>query len=308
MSYTPYKESQGYHNFPFKPFEEYAPRYKDHFMLEKTDDGILIIKWHTNGHSAEWHPTLHRGIAQLFRDVGQDPTIECVIFGGYGENYLGNFAPLDEPREAVMSAYERYDLEYYDGTRSVESVVNIEQPTIGVINGPGYHTEYPVLCDLTLISDTAKISDMHYYMNAVGGDGVQIAWRDAMGRKRYNYALITNQIFTPEMAVQYGLANEVVEHDKIYDRALEIAREIMRVGKVARMVNTQVMRTPLKVATAWELRGAFASECFASTADDFIPPETSGEGNAVANKWIDYMKEIGITLYDKDGNPTKLSK
>jgi enoyl-CoA hydratase/carnithine racemase len=281
-----FKDVPGYDPaIPYRKFEEYAPRFKNNFFLDKTDNGVLTARWHTDGKGMLWGRGPHKGIGQLCMDVHQDPDIDVLILGGSGHNYMGTFNPPD-PARGPLTPEERYDLEYYDGCRTIEALVGLEQPTIGVINGPGPHTEYAVFCDITLIADHAIISDPHYMLGAVAGDGVQTAWRETMGIKRYNYALLTNQLITAQQAVDYGLANEVVPADRIYDRALEIAAIIMDAPRVARAITTQMLRAPWRRAIAWELRHGFGSEMFAACAD--------GANHDPSAKWLDYLKRMGV--------------
>ena len=50
-------------------------------------------------------------------------------------------------------AYWAYEYAYKDGRINVSSLVNdLEIPTIGVINGPGFHTEICLMCDITICS------------------------------------------------------------------------------------------------------------------------------------------------------------
>lgn len=281
---------------PHRRYDEYAPRFKNHFLLEK-EDGIVTAKWHTEGKSMLWGRGWHKGIGQLCEDIHQDGDIDVLILGGAGYNYFENFHPT-HPDRGGMTPRERYDIEYYDGTRTIEALVGLEQTTIGVINGPGFHTEYSVFCDITLIADHAKINDPHFGVGGVPpGDGVQIAWREAMGQKRYNYACLTNQVFTAQEAVDVGLANEVVPAADIYERAKEIAREIASKDRIGRGITTQVLRAPMRRAIAWELRHGFGSEMFAVIAND-----ANHEPDASA--WIDVCNRVGIKPEHKPGwNP-----
>lgn len=284
-----YKPVEGFRSVvSHRPFEEWSPRFTDAFYLDKTESGILTARWHTEGREMDWGPITHRGIGQLCMDVHQDPDIEVLILGGYGQNYMTDWDPPVSPRGG-LTLEERYDLEYYDGCRTIEALVGLEQPTIGVINGPGYHTEYAVLCDVTLIAEGAIISDPHFMLGGVAGDGVQIAWREAMGLKRYNYALLTNELITAEKAVEYGLANEVVPQDRIYDRAREIAEEIAAAPRVTRAITTQILRAPWRKAIAWELRHGFGSEMFAAVIHD-VNHENVG-------KWNSYLDKIGVKKF-----------
>jgi enoyl-CoA hydratase/carnithine racemase len=283
-----YKDVPGYDAaIPYRTFAEYAPRFANNFFLEKSDNGVLTAKWHTKGKEMLWGQGPHKGIGQLCADVHQDPDIDVLILGGHGHNYVADFHVPDASR-GPLQPEERYDLEYYDGCRSIEALVGLEQSTIGVINGPGYHTEYAIFCDITLIADNAIISEPHYFLGGVPGDGVQIAWREAMGIKRYNYALLTNEIITPQKAVEYGLANEVVPANQIYDRAKELAQTILAAPRVTRMVTTQVLRAPWRKAIAWELRHAFGSEMFAATC--------TGVEHKQTGDWKGYLKDLGAKM------------
>ena len=61
---------------------------------------------------------------------------------------------------------------------------------------------------------------MHFRTNMVPGDGIQIAWRELMGRKRFAYAELTGEIITAKKALEYGMINEICEDvDAAYKRA-----------------------------------------------------------------------------------------
>jgi hypothetical protein len=141
---------------PPRSFDEYKDRYSNNWMLDRTENGILTAKWHTEGEELEYNAGFHRSIGQLMEDIGQDSDSEVLILGGHGDTFLKKFKPLfDEPANLSWYAYEHM---YYDGTRMVSSLVNsLRIPTIGVINGDGYHSELAVLCDLTIMAEDAVI-------------------------------------------------------------------------------------------------------------------------------------------------------
>lgn len=285
-----------------RTFEEYSPKYKDAFFFEKkaaSDGNILIAKWHLEGKEMQWGALHHRGIGHLCNDVSQDKDIDVFILGGHGYNYVGatDVKALgvkevktegEKPKAKPMEPEFRFDGEYWDGVRTAEALVNMEPITIGVINGPGYHTEYATLCDITLIADNAKISDPHFYCGHVPGDGVQLSWADLMGDKRYAYSLLTNEYITPQKAVEYGLANEVVSSDKIYDRAVEIAEQIMTTPRVIRRLTTQVIRQNRRELIARRLRADFATELFASCC--------AGSGHEQTSRWPEIVQKLGCKL------------
>lgn len=244
---------------PHITFEEYAPKFKDFYTFRK-EGGILEARWHTEGKPAVWTQPLHRAMWQLCTYVGQDRDIEVFIFGGSGDEFIHSQDPnrLNDEKHLWWMSYE--DM-YYDGCNDCEGIVfDVEIPTIGVINGGGWHFENQLFADITLMAEEAFLIDPHYYVNMVPGDGIQIALRECLGIKRATYMMLMNQTIDSKMALDYGLVSEVVPRERLYDRAWEIAAHLMRATTHTRRVTTQVLRAPWKVALSQELRNAFGSE------------------------------------------------
>lgn len=245
---------------PTVTFDEYKDKYKDHFILERSKSGVLMAKWHTNGGSLLWNLAIHRAIHQLTTDAGQDVENEVFILTGAGPNWIGGLESFIDETDDVKK-WLVYEHLYYDGTNIQEGLVfDLEIPTIGAINGPGFHTELALFCDITIMSEDAFILDPHYATGMIPGDGVQIAYRECIGYKRANWAMLMGEKIDAEKALHYGMVNEVVPKDKIYERAWEIGEYLAKSDRMMRRLTVQVIRQPLKVALSKELRGAFATE------------------------------------------------
>lgn len=269
---------------PFTKFDEYKEKYKKLFLLDRTESGVLTAKWHTNGDTAVWDQPIHRAIHQLCTDVGQDGETEVFILGGAGDHYLGHMQ-ASEPETEESQKWMLYEHSFYDGCNIVEGLINdIEIPTIGVINGPGYHTEMAIFCDITLMSEDAEIADPHFFLNGVAGDGIQIALRGAMGIKRANYAMFTCEKFDAQKALDYGLVNEIVPKDKIYDRAMELAEMMAAKPRIVRRLQTQVSRFPWKEMLAKELRMTFGTEMWAFMATGLTHDQSSEANDKLFKK------------------------
>jgi enoyl-CoA hydratase/carnithine racemase len=161
-----------------------------------------------------------------------------------------------------------YEYMYTDGRRMVNSLVNeIETPTIGVIPGPGFHLELPLMCDLTICSDTAILADMHFERDWVPGDGIHSAFIELLGVKRAAWALLMNEQINAQKALDYGLVNEVVAKDKLMDRAWEIAERLASKKRITRRMAVQVVRRPWKKRIADDLDAGWTSEMYAYLAD-----------------------------------------
>jgi len=264
---------------PFMELDEYAEKLKDVYKMRR-ENGILEARLHTNGDSLVWTLLAHRGIWQFCVWAGQDHNNEVIIEGGSGKNFFGSIigdseAEKDEDKYTGEEHNEgmgwiTYEHEYYDGTNEIEGFYwDLEQPSIGVWNGAAFHSDIFFHKDITLCTEDAWTTDMHFRINMTPGDGIQIAWRELMGRKRFAYAELTGEIITARKALKYGMVNEIQpDLESAYKRAWEIAELIMLSGtRVTRRVTTQILRAPWKQDISWECRHAFATEMWTTVTE-----------------------------------------
>lgn len=249
---------------PHIPFEVYSEVLKEHFTM-KFEDGILEARFHTLGGVAEWGLQLHRAWGQFLMYVGQDADVECLILGGTGDKWLGAFDKESfdefEAHGIERSLKDSFDIYYTDGTRFVERFVwDLKIPTIVAVNGPAYHYELAIMSDITVMADTAELIEPHFFGDLVAGDGLYLVMAHSpMGVKRANYANYMTQGIGPKTAVEWGLANEVVPFDQLYDRCWEIARHIMEAPRQVRRMTADINKQYWRKVVA-ELEGQFAQE------------------------------------------------
>lgn len=106
---------------------------------------------------------------------------------------------------------------YCDATKLLENFIfGIGIPTIAAINGPSPgHTEFALLCDITLAAETATIIDPHLLAGTAPGDGQQLTLQELIGTKRAAYHLYTGQPIGARQALELGLVNEVLPADRL---------------------------------------------------------------------------------------------
>ena len=228
-------------------FEDYREKYATYFKLER-QNGILQVQMHTQGGPVMYGLPIHNAWSQLWLDIGNDPDNEVLIFGGTGDKWIGGF----DPDFAAQSLHELpadafYDQIYSDATKLLEAFIfNIDIPTIACINGPGLHTEFALLCDITLCAEHAELFDPHFQFNLVPGDGQGLTFQELMGLKRAAYFLYTSDKITAQLAKEMGLVNEVLPLDRLLPRAWEIAEKIMQKPRAIRRLTSAVLRRQWK--------------------------------------------------------------
>ena len=272
-----------------KPFEEYSEELGDVIKM-KRDRGILEARLHTEGEGVIWGLTPHNAIHHFFNHVGNDRDVEVIIFGGSGKDFFRGIGPADcyrdtsqpfKPMPEKENLWALYDHQYYDGTHDIEGqIFGLEVPTIGIWNGGAFHSDLFLLCDITLCTEDAWTTEMHFRLNMMPGDGVQLVWRSLMGRKRFAYAELTGEIITARKALEMGMVNEILpDTEACYERAWEIADLIMHSGnRLTRRMTVQQIRQPWKEDIAKELRGSFATEMYVTAVEDSPHDQLYWEG------------------------------
>jgi enoyl-CoA hydratase/carnithine racemase len=222
-------------------FEEYKDKYKDRIFMERKD-GVIMLRMHTNGGPVVWGMEMHRVLIQAWQDVGGDPENDLMILTSTDPYWIGC---VDEEEEKDLSF--DYDHYYRGATKLIENLIfDVDIPTIAAVNGPGYHTELALLCDITICCEEAVFQDGHFLIGFVAGDGQLLTFQELIGAKRAGYALYTGQKIDARTALAWGMVNEVVPRDDLVGRAWELAAAIMKQPRATRCLTHHLLSRPWK--------------------------------------------------------------
>jgi enoyl-CoA hydratase/carnithine racemase len=272
---------------PTPRFDEYREVFKDFFHLDRRADGVLLAQGHTDGGSIQLSVQNHRALGQLLKVVGADPENEVLILTGAGEDFMMASDPHGFELEDQDMNFWAYEYAYKDGRTNVSSLINdLEIPTIGVLNGPGFHPEIVLMCDITICAENATVFDLHYDIGSVPGDGIHCAFQELLGVKRAAYALLTGEAIDATTALEYGLVNEVITSDELIPRAYEIADHIMSQPRITRRLTTQIVRRPWKKRITEDLDGGFGSQMFGH-----IAKQRSIHGKEAIASTVNYVRQ-----------------
>ncbi len=268
-------------------FEEYRERFAEFFTMERRDDGVILVAGHTDGGPIQLSVQNHRALGQMLKTVGADPDNELLILTGTGEEFMMDSDPEGFALEDADMPHWAYEYAYKDGRINVSSLVNdLEIPTIGIMNGPGFHSEIVLMCDLTLAADDATIFDLHYDIGSVPADGIHTCFQELLGVKRAAYALLTGEAFTAQQALELGMVNEVLPRDQLVSRAYAIADHIMGQPRTTRRLTTQIVRRPWRQRITSDLDGGFGIQMFGHVAK-----QKSIHGREGIASVVDYVRQ-----------------
>jgi enoyl-CoA hydratase/carnithine racemase len=212
---------------PLTQFDDYKDKY-EHIRLRR-EDGIIELTFHSNGGSLRADFRWQTEICDAFTNIGADHDNRVLIVTGAGDVFC---TEIDAAAVSSIAAGMSEDLlvkSYWHGKRMLSSILEVEIPVIGAINGPAHvHPESVLLADIVLCADHTTFSDpTHFAGGGVPGDGGQVVWLHLLGPNRGRYFLITGQVLTALDALQLGVVSEVLPRDRVLPRAWELARQIV---------------------------------------------------------------------------------
>ena len=241
-------------------FDEYKEWFKDHFDLRR-EDGILEITMKTGDGPMYWSGAAHRAMSQLSRIISMDHENEILIWTHKGPNWMQD----DDPHGWYRYNEERFQHQYFDDTNIIKNMIfDLEIPTIGVMQGPGFHWDSVMLCDITIASEDCKWDDPHLQYGLVPGDGMAMLMQHFLGTKRANYLMYTSQQWDAKQALEWGWVSEVVPKEKTMERAWEIARLIKSVAYETRTITSHLCKRPLERLLVNDLKLHTVSEQYSS--------------------------------------------
>ena len=219
---------------------EYFTRYKN-FALSRSASGVLTLRFHTDGGPHTFDGTTHHDFPRLLEDIAFDTANRVLVLTGTGDSFIPG---IDGPSLGDLTKPMAYDVMYTEGRRGVQRLVDLEIPIVAAVNGAApVHSEYVLLADVVIASDTTVFSDMpHLAFGIAPGDGLVVVWEEVLGLNRARHLVITQGSFTAQQALEWGAVAEIVPLGQVLARAQEIADQMTRRAQLTNKYMAVVFR------------------------------------------------------------------
>jgi len=112
----------------------------------------------------------------------------------------------------------------------VYNIINLDKPVVSAINGPavGAGLVVALLADVSIIAETARITDGHTRLGVAAGDHAAIIWPLLCGMAKAKYYLLTSEFLDGREAERIGLVSRAVPAEKLMDVAWTVAESLAR--------------------------------------------------------------------------------
>ncbi|HRJ45291.1 MAG: enoyl-CoA hydratase/isomerase family protein [Caldilineaceae bacterium] len=147
-----------------------------------------------------------------------------------------------------------------DGHRIFERFARLPQPVIAALNGYtfGGGLELALAADLRLAAAGITLSFPEVKLGIIPGWGGTQRLPELIGKSRAKQMIFSGARISAEIAEDWGLVNEVVEGEKLMERAQALAGEIAANGPVAVQLSKQLIDGG-EMASLEALAGSLAS-------------------------------------------------
>src|SRR5579862_4244952 len=202
----------------------YFERYEN-FAISRSTSGVLTVRFHSEGKEHTFTGTTHHDFPRLIEDIAYDRDNKVLVLTGTGNAFIDN---IDGPSLGDLTKPWTGDVLYLEGRRGVQRLVDLEIPIIAAVNGPvSVHSEYALLADVVIASETAVFSDApHLAFGIAPGDGLFVVWEEVLGLNRARFLEITGGSFSAQEALAWGAVAEVVPQRTVLARAQELAERM----------------------------------------------------------------------------------
>ena len=194
---------------------------KYEFAKTETKDKILIVTINRPEVYNAVHPPLSRELDEIWNDFLKDPDLWVAILTGAGEKA---FSAGNDLKYSAQAAQYRVN-QPASGFAGLTNRFDRTKPIIAAVNGfaMGGGMETALSCDIIIASENAKFAlpEVKVGFFAAAG-GVQRLSRQ-IGKKAAVEIMLTGRSVGAEEALALGIANQVVSHEKLLEKAIEKA-------------------------------------------------------------------------------------
>jgi len=202
----------------------------------------------------------HDAVSQIEGDSG----VKVVVFTGAGRSFVAG-ADIEEMSTKTPEQARPY-LEL--GHSLFNKVQQMEKPVIAAINGfcIGGGMEVALSCDIRLASERAQFGLTETILGIIPGWGATQRAARLIGPAVTKELIFAGDLIDAPRALNIGLINQILPHQRVLDCALDMAEKIAKKGvfavKQAKKVINHGLDLPLKDALDAEIEACLA--CFAT--------------------------------------------
>jgi enoyl-CoA hydratase len=176
---------------------------------------------------------LHREFSEIWSVVDADDSVAVSVITGAGRAFSAG-GDL-EMVERMTTDHQVVVEQWRDAKAVVESMLSSVKPIVSAVNGVavGAGLAVALLADVSIMAESARLSDGHVRLGVAAGDHAAIMWPLLCGMAKAKYYLLTADFIDGTEAERIGLVTKCVPDDQVIDTALAIAGRLSEGSRTA---------------------------------------------------------------------------
>lgn len=158
-------------------------------------------------------------------DADADPGVRAVVLTGTDPAFCAG-VDLKEAQQLGAGYFAKFQ-----SRNCITKPAAMSTPILGAINGPTFTggLEMALSCDFLIASERAVFADTHARVGILPGGGMTARLPQVVGAAMARRLSMTGEVIDARRAERIGLVTEVVSHDQLRTRAIELATMIAEV-------------------------------------------------------------------------------
>jgi enoyl-CoA hydratase len=170
-------------------------------------------------------PDLIGALYTALHEADNDPSVQVVVLTGADPAFC---AGVDlKAAQRLGPAY----FEHFQTQNCIRQTALMRKPIVGAVNGAVFTggLEMALGCDFLIASERAVFADTHARVGILPGGGMTARLPQVVGAAMARRLSMTGEVVDAARAEQIGLVTEVVPHDRLLPRAVDLAGQIAEV-------------------------------------------------------------------------------
>ena len=195
----------------------------ENLTFDVRPEGVVVVTLNRPDVLNAANVRMHRELSQVWAVVDDDPGVRASVVTGAGRAFSAG-GDLDMIEE-MTDDYDATLVQWRDAGAIVEQMLLARKPIVSAINGVavGAGLAVALLADVSVIAESARLSDGHARLGVAAGDHAAIVWPLLCGMAKAKYYLMTGDFVSGPEAERIGLVTRCVPDDDVLDQAVAIA-------------------------------------------------------------------------------------
>lgn len=187
-------------------------------VLFSADNGIAVVTLNRPERRNSINRNLLVGLYNALEEIDSNGEIRAAVITGNGKSFCSGIDLSVIGKENIFNPRG-------DGKDLPDLFAACTKPVIGAINGHAITGGFEIAlnCDFLIASENAMFADTHARVGIHPGWGMTQLLQQAVGQRMAKQMSLTCQFVDAHTALRIGLVNEVVPHDGLMPRAMQLA-------------------------------------------------------------------------------------